>query len=167
MGFLDSFKEAMNRGKEAADNYIERERAKQQAAGTVTPSKTGAPAKTAAPEVNDPKAPFNFVVKDVDPITVKAADGSDVNFRLLANGRAMLIDPAQYEGQDYKAITRKIIEDTVRDYLTNPANFPDPKDVKAIMLLSSRLVPILTDTLGQKGIKAMFKLASVTPIQEG
>lgn len=159
MGFLDSFKEAMERGAEAAENYRERELAKQQESAGV---KTPVPATPV-----DPRAPFDFVVKNEDdPFIITDDSGKEYKFRLLANGRAKLDDPSIYEGQDFKKITKDSIRDAVEEQIKQPG-FINPADVKTIMLASNRLVPVVTAALKEKKITVMFKMLNVTPIKEG
>ena len=159
MGFMDNFKEAMKRGAEAAENYRERELAKQEG--------TGRPVAQHPEQPADPAAPFNFVAKTEEPIIVTdPKTGAQVKFNVLSNGRAKLDDPSAYEGKDYKAAVKEIIIETVKTLLNDPSFLPDAKDVKTLMMLSNRAVGPVTGELKSKGITAAFKMLNVTPVRE-
>ncbi|MBP5492998.1 MAG: hypothetical protein J6Y08_09150 [Clostridiales bacterium] len=178
MGFLDNFKEAMNRGKEAAANYRAREMGNQaqrpqgnpQANKPMTPGQAIRAAKAQqgqvpkVPAVLNPNEPFNFVAKTATPIEVThGTTGRVVRFNVLSNGVAKLMDPNSYPGQNYKQIAIDTILETVKERLSDPAFLPDPTDLKSLMLLSHNLVPIATEALKGKGFQVMFKMLNVTP----
>ncbi|SCW53238.1 hypothetical protein SAMN02910456_01685 [Ruminococcaceae bacterium YRB3002] len=169
MGFMDDLKDALARGKEAADNYRERELAAEEGEGAAAPDtlssqpKSGSPLAQQTRTEADPNAPFGFVVKNEDPILVPdPVTGGEVKFNLLANGRAQMTDPSQYEGQDYKAVLQQTVLETVTAQLNDRNFMPNPNDLKTIMMASNRMVPIVTDALSQKGFKVMFKMLNVT-----
>ena len=154
MGFLDNLKEAMKAGAEAAENYRERELAKQE---------QNNPVKQHPEHPADPAAPFNFTAKTEEPVIVTdPKSGAQVKFNILSNGRAKLDDPSAYEGRDYKAVVRETVLGTVTATLNDPSFLPDAKDPKTLILLSNRLIPIVTGELKSKGITAAFKMLNVT-----
>ena len=165
MGFLDDFKDAMERGKVAADNYIERERAKEAEMSLPTHPDNKAAQMTKHPD--DPSSPFAMTVKNEEPITVTdPATGKEVKFNILANGRAQLRDPHSYEGQDYKEIAKSAVLETVTSLLRNPVFLPNATDVKTLMMLSNKLVGPVTEALNTKGFNVAFKMLNVTPARE-
>jgi len=167
MGFLDSFKEAMQRGAEAAENYRERELAEQTEEKGMPLAQARPASRVPEPAHTDPGAPFDFTVKTEDPIIVKdPVTGNDFKFRLLSNGRAKMDNPSMYEGQDFKSIVKDTIMETVVVNLNNPEFLPDCSNVKALLMLSNRMIQPVTAELKSKGFTVAFKMLNVTKIQE-
>lgn len=159
MGFIEGFSEELQNGEAAAENCCEPELSRPEEVDGLTKPLRAAPV--------DPRAPFDFVVKNEDnPFILTDASGREFKFRLLANGRAKLDEPSLYEGQDFKKITKDSIRDAVEEQIKQPG-FINPTDVKTIMLASNRLVPVVTAALKEKKITVMFKMLNVTPIKEG
>ena len=113
----------------------------------------------------DPRAPFDFSVKNEEPLTVTDAMDNTVKFNLLGNGRAMLTDPSLYEGQDLKGIVKSTILETVQRCIEDKNILPDPHDIKTLMLISHRLITPVTDALTTKGFKVAFKMLNLTKAQ--
>ncbi len=168
MGFLDNFKEAMKRGQEAAQNYREREMANQAQNG----ARAGAPAGAAAQGKHAPRqqAPLpegmvnlgfseNIVITD-------PASGQPVTLHLLVNGRAVPMDPGMFQGQDFAAIAKEAVLETVREKVNDPSYISNTKDVRTMMMASHHLQPIVLQALQGRGIKAGFKLLTLTVAQQ-
>ena len=147
MSFLDNLKAAMERGAKAANDYCEREKA--------------------AKPVTDPSAPFKFAVKNESPIIVTdPITDEQIVFKLLADGRAKLDDPSDYEGKDYKKILRDTVIEIVTEKMNDPFFLPDPKDLKTLLLAQNRMRTTVTTELKAKGFTAVFRILNITPVRE-
>ena len=156
MGFIEGFSEELQNGAAAAENCCEPELSRPEEVDGLTMPLRAAPV--------DPRAPFDFVVKNEDdPFILTDASGREFKFRLLANGRAKLDEPSLYEGQDFKQITKDAILEAVDQQLKQPG-FMVPGDVKSMLLASNRLVPVVTAALKDKKITVTFKMLNVTPV---
>ena len=154
MGFLDNFKAAMERGAKAANDYCEREKAKQTQ-----------PVKKVQPKPADPSAPFKFVVRTDEAIEVTDCLTNDkVRFNILADGVAKLDMPSAFEGKDHKAILRQTVIETVTARLNDPIFFPNAKDLKTTLLVQNRLRTIVAEDLKLKGYSTAFKMFNITPV---
>ncbi|MBO7451444.1 MAG: hypothetical protein J6U54_13855 [Clostridiales bacterium] len=157
MSFLDNLKAAMERGAKAANDYCEREKAAK-------------PVPTAKPvqRVNtDPSAPFKFAVKNESPIIVTdPITDEQIVFKLLADGRAKLDDPSDYEGKDYKKILRDTVIEIVTEKMNDPFFLSNPKDLKTLLLAQNRMRTTVTTELKAKGFTAVFRILNITPVRD-
>lgn len=170
MGFLDSFKDAMKRGNEAANNYIERERAKEAAAaGTARPGTAGA--GTARPGTGPsgrsasthgtanrlPEGVFAIALThdEIFECGLKS-DGTPLRVSAFGEIRMKAKDPSQFEGKDQRAIAKEIIYDALRNALTGRED--DLNELKRLMLLPRQISPVITDALNSAGFEAAFKM---------
>ena len=147
MGFLDDFKEAVQ-----SDD-----------SGMTLPTHEQNPTQQTQHPAEDPASPFNITVKNDQPVEVKdPVSGDIVKFNILANGRAKLRNPGQCTGGDYKAAAVQIILDTAVSLLNNPSFLPDAHNVKALILLSSKMTGPVTEAMNTKGYDVAFKMFNVT-----
>ena len=147
MGFLDNFKEAMKRGAEAADNYIERERANQAAAANAPkPSAhSGTTHKSNLPEGVVMSSLDNelFVYGDV----TLAVSGALLTKRKDGD----FSDPAAQRAE-VKAIAREILEREL------PLRGADSGDLKTLLLAGTSIGKTILSDLDARGYEAAFKL---------
>ena len=146
MGFFDNFKEA-----DLAND-----------SGITLPTHEQNPTQQTQHPGEDPASPFNITVKNEEPIAVKdPVSGDIVKFNILANGRAKLRNPGQAAG-DYKAAAVQTVLETAVSLLNNPSFLPDAHSVKALLLISNKMIGPVTEAMNTKGFDVAFKMFNVT-----
>ncbi|MBO4637072.1 MAG: hypothetical protein J5685_07990 [Clostridiales bacterium] len=168
MGFLDSFKDAMKRGSEAANNYIERERAKEASAAAASPATartapsggtgpSGRSSSTHSTANRLPEGVFAIALThdEIFECGLKS-DGTPLRVSAFGEIRMKAKDPSQFEGKDQRAIAKEIIYDALRNALTGRED--DLNELKRLMLLPRQISPVITDALNSAGFEAAFKM---------
>jgi len=150
MGFFDDFKEALQGSKDIT-----------------LPTHEQNPTQPQQHLAEDPASPFNITVKNEQPIEVKdPVSGDIVKFNILANGRAKLKNPDQGASGDYKTIAKDTVLETAISLLNNPSFLPDAHNVKALLLLSNKMIGPVTEAMNTKGFDVAFKMFNVTLARE-
>ncbi|MBO4460249.1 MAG: hypothetical protein J5778_06295 [Clostridiales bacterium] len=147
MGFLDNFKEAMKRGAEAADNYIEREKANQAASST--------PAKPAAHSTTTHKSslPEGVVMTTLDS---EIFTFDDVSLTVSCSVLTKIINGEPKEA----SIQREDVRSIVREILTRdlPVSGATSGDLKILLKAGTSIGQTIIADLNSHGYEAAFKL---------
>ncbi len=173
MGFFDNLKNAMRDGAAAANAYIEREKAKEQA-GTLKPGAKMPPSGAACPQAgaaagasrpagaksNLPEGVFRISLMDWEPVSLGVEkDGKEVLVNVRGIVRAKAAEASAPDEASQRAEVQKIIRDCLERDL--PLKISDVTDLKSYLMAANSMNPAILAELKSKGYQAMFEMPLV------
>ena len=153
MGFFDNLKEAMQRGNEAANNYIERENANKAAAAQAQKAQT----QPAPKKSNLPEGVFMVLLNRIEPV-ILGPNGEGKTVVVGIDGAILakdVVNPGSDDGENRKKILK-----IVGEYVTNDikANAGSMSDVKFVLKYRTNLGERVIGLLKENGFEAAYKL---------
>ena len=162
MGFLDNFKAAMQRGAEAANANIERQRAEKAAAeGATRPQPQARP--QARPQSKLPEGVVMASLSDIGPIEL-GTDAKEQNV-VMNIGGTILAKPMGQSTLDSSA-QREEIKRIARESLLREMapQIESMGDVKFLMTFANRMNRVVCEDLKAYGYEAAFRIPlMITP----
>lgn len=160
MGFLDNFKAAMQRGVDAANANIERQRAEKAAAEAAQRPQRPQARPQARPQSRLPEGVVMASLMDMEPIPLGTnSNGLNVSVKISGAIHAKPMGTSSLDASTQREQIKSIARETLQRELT--PRIDSMGDIKFLMLEANRLNKVVIAQLNAYGYEAAFKMPLV------
>ena len=160
MGFFDNFKAAMQRGVEAANANIVRQKAEQAARQNVRPAARPAPQRPAGARHQLPEGVVMASLMDMPPLQLGTnSNGQNVAVNISGAIHAKPMGVSSLDAAAQREEVKRIAAETIQRELT--PKIDSMGDIKFLMLEANRLNKVVVAELNAHGYEAAFKMPLV------
>lgn len=155
MGFLDNFKAAMQRGVEAANANIERQKAEKAAA-----ERAARPQSPARPQSKLPEGVVMATLNDMEPIALGTnSKGQEVIMHVNGTLLAKPMGPVTLDANAQRMEIKRIVREKLQSEMVS--QIESMGDLKFLMMFANRMNRAVCEELKAHGYEAAVKIPLV------